>query len=169
VVALAVSGEPRLHVALLEGVDNVLSLWLGKPGQWENVLRHPTPGNPVVCLWIPPGFAAGEPWVASQGRTVWRFGARTVDSAAELGAVADASQREDIVTLTGVQHSAGCTLFACTGQHLYRSPDAKTWDAVHDFGEEPAIAFSPSSAFNADRAVYALLLGGAFCRGAIRD
>ena len=166
VVALAVSDELVFRVALLQGTDNVLSLWQGQPEQFRRLVSQPAGPNPVVSFWVPPaaGQDASGTWYASLGRTVWKIAGSTV-TAASLGP--DAAGNEGIVALAGVTNEAGHTLFACTGRRVYRSADAREWAVVHDFGDDAAIGFALSPAYAADGTVYALMLGGGFVRGAV--
>jgi photosystem II stability/assembly factor-like uncharacterized protein len=165
IVALAVTDTAAFHVALLAGVDDTLHIWQGKPGHFVNVLSQPTHGHAVVGLWIPSDTSASRSWYASLGNTVWKFSTNANSPVAETVVNAESTQTEVIVSLSGIHDVMGETLFACTGQHLYTLPDAHRWNMVHDFGADTAIALAVTPAYHNDKAVYALLLGGTFCKG----
>jgi len=99
------------------------------------------------------------------GSHVWRISSRAGGAYSHSTLLPDGAGTEAIVALTGMQDSAGqMMLLACTGQHVYRSQDGKSWLAVHDFGSERALALSLAPSYLADQGAYALLLGGAFCK-----
>jgi photosystem II stability/assembly factor-like uncharacterized protein len=159
VAALAVGDDAHMRVALIEGVEDVLSIWQGAPDQYTRVLVQPTGQNPVVSFWLPQPDDPAAPWYASLGSRVWRIAAGAI--VAESGIAAGASQREDILSLSGTRPQVGGTLFACTRQHLYRSSDGQLWEQVADFSPETAIACALSPSQTAIKSAYVLFLGGA--------
>ena len=165
VLALSLTDEQHFHVALLEGVDDLLSIWQGKQGEFENVLRQPAGPNPVVSFWVPAG--ADHAWYASLANKVWKFDTRAGTAVAEFSIGTKSAQPEDIRSLRGVVHSKGQTLYACTGQRVYASPDGTSWSMVHDFGNEVVLSFTLSPNHPSDQTAYALLLGGTLCRGVV--
>ena len=167
ILALSVTNMHHYYVALLEGVGETVSIWQGKPGQFEKVLNQSVSGNPVVSLWIP-GPAADRPWYASLGNKVWKFSSRRGGSSVQSSIFSDTLQKENILALNGIRDQTGQILFACTGQHIYKSLDEKSWTMVHDFGNERAISLALSPSYLEDKTAYALLLGGSFSQGVIR-
>jgi hypothetical protein len=135
------------------------------------VLRQSTNinGNPVVSFWVPTDANGNRYWHASSGQKVWRISNDESATIAESVVGADLAQPEEIISLSGVHDVTGETLFACTGQHLFRSPDGSRWNMVHDFGEDRAIALAVTPSYLTDRAIYALLLGGTFCQGIVSN
>jgi hypothetical protein len=165
VVALSITDQACFHVALLEGVNDTLNLWQGKPGQFENVLQQSAGPNPLVSLWVPVG--TDDEWYAGLGDKVWKFDVHTGAAAVESGIGADSTPPEDIRALMGVSCSDGQTVYACTGRRLYASSDAIAWSVVHDFGEDVTLAATLSPNHSPGQTIYALLLGGTFWRGII--
>jgi len=190
VVQIAFSSANCLHVALLAGTENVLTVWRGITDAFEQVLAQPTIGNAVVSLCIPHG--PGDVGYAALGNRVWRLITRTGSDAAEPAIVGDGAAHEDIVSLVAGQDTAGLTLLACTSRGLYRSMDAETWTKVQGFNQPlpaigagarpaptadekmqsfdpplPVVAFALSPAYPSDRTGYALLLGGTVMCGAV--
>lgn len=165
VMALAISDQEHFRVALLEGVNDVLNIWQGKPGQFECVLQQPAGPNPLVSFWAPAG--AKDAWYAGLGDKVWRFDAHTAAMGVETSIGADSTQPEDIRALMGLPSSEGQTLYACTSRRLYASSDAKTWRVVHDFEDDVVLSATLSPNHASGQVVYALLLGGTFWRGVI--
>jgi photosystem II stability/assembly factor-like uncharacterized protein len=168
VVALAVTNESHIFAALLEGVEDTLAIWQGKPGQLEKVISSPTTPNPVVSFWMPTEAAADRPWYASVGDKVWKFSARAGRPYTQSRLLVEMAQPVNILALLGFQDSVGQTLFACTGQHVYRSMDEKTWKLAADFGNEQALGLVLSPSYAIQKTVYALLLGGSMVKGVIR-
>ncbi len=166
VLALAATDETdeaRLHVALLGGADDSLSLWYGRAGNATRVLHLPGMPNPLISFWVPSG--AGDRWYASVGGRVFTFDGASATG--EDSIPAGVALPEDIITLTGARTEAEQELFACTSRHLYASAEARTWSLLHNFDDdnpnaETVVAFALSPAFPADARGYALLLGGTF-------
>jgi photosystem II stability/assembly factor-like uncharacterized protein len=165
VMALSMTDQERFHVALLEGVNDVLTLWQGKPGQFESVLQQTAGPNPVVSFWVPAG--ENDAWYAGLGDKVWRFDAHASASLVESNIGADSTQPEDIRALMGLPSSNGQTLYACTGRRLYASGGASSWHVVHDFEDDVVLSATLSPNHSSSQVVYALLLGGTFWRGVI--
>lgn len=168
IVGLAITDLFDFHAALIDGSDESLSIWQGKPGKIEKVMDLPAVGNPVVSFWSPAEAAANRPWFASSGNKVWRFSSRMRTTFIESVVFKDPTLQESIFSLTGVQTQAGPMLFACTGQHIYRSTDEETWTMVHESGGEPIIQLTLDPVYAANTAAYVLLLGGTFCQGALK-
>ncbi len=166
-IGLSLANRGHLAIALLENDGKTISLWQGKRGQFEKLLGRPAEENPLVSFWLPAEAAAGRPWYASLGNKVWKFSARAGAPVVET-TVFPSAQTEKILSLAGVQGPTGVWLFACTGQRLYRSLEGMEWKEIHDFGAQRAISFGLTSSFSENKTVYALLLGGTFCKGAIR-
>jgi photosystem II stability/assembly factor-like uncharacterized protein len=152
IVALAIDEDQRVYVAVRHGVDDSVTLWHGWDDHYTPVLSQPGGAHPVVSLCVPGGSAAS--WYTSLGRTVWRVQASSVISSSQVDA-------EGAEPLLGLAFRDGM-LYAYSSRHLYQSRDGRTWQGVQDFGSQPAIAFdlTPQHA-------YAMLLGGAFCRGVL--
>jgi hypothetical protein len=167
ILALSVTNMHHYYVALLDGVGETVSIWQGKPGQFEKVLNQSVSGNPVVSLWIP-GPAADRPWYASLGNKVWKFSSRRGGSSVQSCIFSDTLQKENILALNGIRDQTSQILFACTGKHIYKSLDEKSWTMVHDFGNERAVSLTLSPSYFEDKTAYALLLGGTFSQGVIR-
>ena len=165
VMALSITDQACFHVALLEGVNDILNLWQGKPGQFKNVLQQSAGPNPLVSLWVPAG--EDDAWYAGLGNKVWKFDAHTGAAAVESDIGADSTPPEDIRALLGVSCSDGQTVYVCTGRRLYASPDAIAWSMVHDFGEDVVLTARLSPNHSPGQTIYALLLGGTFWRGII--
>ena len=165
ILALAITNLHQYYIAHLDGLGMTMSLWQGKAGRFEKVLSQETGDNPFVAFWFPAGPATDRPWYASMGSHVWRISSRAGGAYSHATLQPEGVSPEAIVALTGMQDSDGqMMLLACTGQHVYKSQDGKTWLAVHDFGSERALALSLAPSYLADRGAYALLLGGAFCK-----
>jgi photosystem II stability/assembly factor-like uncharacterized protein len=168
VVALALDEAGDLYVAVLEGLGRTLSLWHGRPGDFEKVLSREVAENPVVSLFLPAGPTADRAWYAACGNTVWKLSARRGRQPAQSIVFPNDTAGASIVALTGAQNETGQVLMAGTGQHIFKLVENKAWKAVHDFGTERALALVLSPHYAADKTVYGLLLGGMFCQGLIR-
>ena len=165
ILALAITNLHQYYIAHLDGLGMTMSLWQGKAGRFEKVLSQETGDNPFVAFWFPAGPATDRPWYASMGSHVWRISSRAGGAFSHSTLQPDGAGTEAIVALTGMQDSDGqMTLMACTAQHVYKSQDGRTWQAIHDFGSERALALSLAPSYQAERGAYALLLGGAFCK-----
>jgi photosystem II stability/assembly factor-like uncharacterized protein len=163
ILALAVTNLKDYYIAHIENVGENITLWQGKPGQFEKVVSEPAGENPHVCFWFPTGAAVNRPWFMSLGNQVWKISSRSgmVEAPASVGS---GILPEAILALKGTQDSEGqVILYACTGRRIYRSQDAKAWTPIYDFGNDRAIAFSLSTTFSSDQTAYALLLGGLLC------
>jgi photosystem II stability/assembly factor-like uncharacterized protein len=174
VLMLAVSNRGQYYAIVREALGEVLNVWQGAAGEFEKILSRPVVSeNPAVSYWIPPQPIADRPWYVALGNQVWKFSSRRGGAAALLGSAVpsplSAKIDEAVLTLTGFQGLSGTILFANTGQRLYKSSDeAKSWTMVHDFGDERAVSIVLSPDYANDKTVYALLLGGVFCRGVVR-
>jgi hypothetical protein len=167
VVQLAISNTQRLYVALLAGVDDVLTVWQGESDPFEQVLAQPTSKNPVVSMWVPPD-AVHKSWYVALGNRLWRFSTRAGAVVGDPVIIGGAAEVEDIVALTGVDDATSLTLVACSSHGLFRSTDARTWTKVGELTGHAAVAFVLSPAYWTDRTGYALLLGGTLARGVIQ-
>lgn len=163
VVALAVADDERFRVAVLDRGGDSLTVWFGTSEQFEPVLRAPVNSNSVVVFWIPEWADAHDQWYLAYGNRIWVLVESSVVATSTLFDSTQA-QRENVVALTGIRHMSGQTMLACTNRHVYRSRDGMTWEAIHNFEEEMAIAFVLSPTYPYDATVYALLLGGTFIR-----
>jgi hypothetical protein len=164
-LALAVTNLHYYYIAHQEGMGETMTLWQGKLGRFEKVLSEPAGENPHVTFWFPSGPATDRPWYASLGNQVWKVSGRSGGTHSHSSVSSESAFSETILSLTGMQDPLDqILLFACTGQYIYKSQDARTWVRVHDFGDDRAVAIHLSSAFLVNRTVYALLLGGVFCR-----
>ncbi|MGE5224218.1 MAG: WD40/YVTN/BNR-like repeat-containing protein [Omnitrophica WOR_2 bacterium] len=168
IAALAITNSAHYYIASLEGVQDTVAIWQGKAGEFEQVLNQPANLNPVVSFWIPAEPAVNRPWYASLGNQVMKFSSRRGSRHTESSVFESGGQDRNIIGLTGVQTHKGAVLFACTGQHLFQSADAKAWTLAHDFKEERAISIALSPEYLETNHVYALLLGGAFLKGIVR-
>ena len=167
-LVLGLGHQAHFYVVILEELGQTVSLWQGKPGEFEKVHSQAADNLGVASLWIPPNPAADRPWYAALGSQVWRFSSRKGRPGTSFTVFSGSAHNQIILALSGVETDQGRLLFACTGRDLYRSSDEKTWRLVHDFGSQPAVAFSLSPAFSEDKLVYALLVGGDFYRGSLR-
>src|SRR5579859_4559484 len=158
VVALAADDARDLYVAVLEGLGRTLSLWHGRPGDFEKALSRAVGENPVVSLFIPIELAADRPWYAACGNLVWKLSARRGRNPAQSIVFPAEGPGESILSLTGIQNDTGQVLLAGTGQHVFKLSDGKDWRLVHDFGGERAVALVLSPAYLKDKTVYGLLL-----------
>jgi photosystem II stability/assembly factor-like uncharacterized protein len=174
VVALAIDGDARVRVAVHDAVRGAVRVWQGTPDHYEPVLSQPCVRVPVVCFHSPRAWSGRDSWFVSIGDRVWRIDPGGRSMATECGAVGKRAPGSEIIGLASGETSRGAggaggrVLFACTGSRLYSSTDANTWKPSHDFGNDVAIAFALSPTFDADGAAFILLLGGAFCRCALR-
>jgi photosystem II stability/assembly factor-like uncharacterized protein len=167
-VGLAISDLFDFHAALIDGSDESLSIWQGKPGKIEKVLDLPAAGSPVVSFWLPTEAAANRPWFASAGNKVWRFSSRQGNPFTESIVFTDPALQEVIFSLVGVQGEDGLVLFACTGQHIYRSVEGGVWATVHESTAEPILQLSLDPEYAANSTAYIMLLGGKFYRGLLK-
>ncbi len=168
VVGLAISDLGDFHAALIEGTEESLGIWQGKPGRIEKVMDVPGMGHQVVSFWSPVEAEVNRPWFASAGNKVWKFSSRMGSLFTESVVFQDISRQESIFSLAGVQTSQGITLFACTGQHIYKSLDEETWTLVHEAGDEPIIQLILAPSYPSNKKAFLLLLGGSFCQGVLR-
>lgn len=168
VIALAVDNAQQYHLAWLEGVGETLSLWQGKPGQFEKVLSVPAGKNPLAALYLPAEPAPDRPWYAGVGNQVWKFSARR-GRPPVASTVFEADERGDsLLSLTGAQTSAGQVLLASSGRQIFKSTDGQDWTVAYDCGVDRALALALSPTYAKDKLVYLLLLGGAFAQAVIR-
>ena len=165
ILALAITNLHQYYIAHLDGLGVTMTLWQGKAGRFEQVLSQEAGDNPYVSFWLPSGPATDRPWYASMGSHVWKISSRAGGAYSHSSPWEEDAPFESILSLTGMQDPAGqVILLACSGQHIYKSQDFKTWVAAQDFGSERAVALSLAPSYLADRSAYALLLGGAFCK-----
>jgi hypothetical protein len=175
--ALAIDDNLRLRAAVLdypirdprEQTKELLSIWEGEPGHFEQILSRPVSPAPVVQFWIPPHEDSSNTWYASVDQQLWEFRRPWEKGLVSANLVFEAAEGGRILTLTGSKTSREISLFAGTGQTLYQSIGANAWTTVHDFGDERAISLALSPAYPDDATVFALLLGGAFCRRSLRS
>jgi len=168
VVALAVDDARDLYVAVLEGLGRTLTLWHGRPGNFERALSRAVGENPVVALFVPTELSADRPWYAACGGIVWKLSARRGRNPSQSVVVPGEVAGENILSLTGIQNDTGQVLLASTGQHVFKLADDKPWRQIHDFGGERAVALVLSPNYLKDKIVYGLLLGGSLVQGVIR-
>lgn len=169
-LALAIDSGQQLHLAWLEGVGETLSVWQGKPGQFEQVLSVPAGPNPLVAFYLPAEAAPDRPWYAAVGNKVWKLSARRGRAPVEATVFEPDPDRpgDQLLALTGAPTPAGHLLLASSGRRLYKSLDGAAWSAALEVEPDRALALVPSPAFAQDRTVYLLLLGGAFAQAVIR-
>ena len=169
-LALAVDNAQQFHVAWLEGVGETLSLWQGRPGDFEQVLSVPAGSNPLAAFYLPAEPAPDRPWYAAVGHRVWKFSARRGRPPVESAVIAaEPDKRGDsLLALTGAPTPAGHLLLASSGRQLFKSLDGQDWSVARDLGPDRALALAPSPGFAKDKTVYLLLLGGAVAQAVIR-
>jgi hypothetical protein len=168
IAALALGNAGQFYVAVVEGIGETLSIWQGKPGEFEQVHSQAIGENPVVAFWIPSEAAADRPWYAALGNKVLKFSSRKGRRPIAVDVFDDRVQREDILTLAGVQAQEEQALFAATGRHVYKSGDGQSWTMEHNFGNDRAVTVSVSPNYLKDKTLYALLIGGTFARLIVR-
>ncbi len=165
ILALAVDDDLRFRIALLDRAGESLSIWEGQPDKFEQVLSRPVGVRPVVTFWVPPQGDSDGAWYAGLDNQVWVLRRPSGKAPAYSSLIFETEDGNRIMTLTGCRSRKGLSLFACTGQTIYKSIGTKSWKPVHHFGDERAIALALSPSYSDDQTAYALLLGGAFCRG----
>jgi hypothetical protein len=165
VLALAIDDQLQIRTALLDRAGTSLNIWEGAPGRLEQILSRPAGADPLVGFWVPPQRSSGGSWYAGLDSQVWEFRRPAGEASVHASPIFEAEDGGRILALTGSQGRMGIVLFACTGQTIYKSTEAKSWTAVHRFGDERAISLVLSSSYPRDPTAYALLLGGLFCRG----
>ena len=165
ILALAVDDGPQFKLALFDRAGESLNIWEGQPGKYEQVLNRPAGTMPVVTFWVPPQSGSGEAWYVSLDHQIWVLRRSSGKTPAYSSLIFETEDKTRIMTLTGCQGRKGLSLFACTGQTIYKSTGTRSWRPVHHFGDERAIALALSPSYLYDQTAYALLLGGAFCRG----
>jgi len=163
VLALALSDDAHYKVALLDPGRESLSVWEGRPGGFRQLVSHPASVAPLAALWVLDRPGWGARWYASLDGQVWEFreaGGRSSGHPLPLGDQGESK----VLGLAGGQGREGPALFACTGEAIYKLT-GRSWTAVHHFGPERAVALALSPSYSRDASAFALLLGGAFCRG----
>jgi hypothetical protein len=171
VAALAMDGVHQFHVATLEGVDDTLNIWQGRPPEpFELLLSVPGNDNPLVAFYLPDEPTPDRPWYAANGNQVWKFSARqgrapVAATVFEIGADGPA---DTLLALTGTQTAAGPVLLASTGRQVFKSTNAQDWTLAHDFGHERVLSLALSPTYAKDKLVYVLLLGGALGQIVVR-
>ena len=168
VAAIAVDDEGFYYMALLEAMGQTLSLWFGQPDSFLKVLSRTVSENPVVCLYVPPQPIGESDWYAACGNLIWKFDGRSNMQAAQSSVFPDGGPAESILSLTGVQSKTGQVLLAGTGQHVYKLSDGKAWRKVLSFEGERGLALALGPAYQDDKLVHVLLLGGALGQVVIR-
>jgi photosystem II stability/assembly factor-like uncharacterized protein len=164
VLALAVTNANYFHVALLEGVGATVSVWQGKPGEFEKVLSASVGRNPLASFFIPAGQAPDRPWYVGLGNQVWKLSGRKGRAGSPAEVFTPQAPGETLLLLTGLQDQDAPLLIAGTGRRLFTSTDAKTWTEAYDFGRDRALSLALSPNFVKDKTVYALLVGGSVCQ-----
>lgn len=164
ILALAVTNSNYFHVALLEGVGATVSLWHGKPGEYEKVLTEPIGPNPLVSLFVPADPNPNQAWYAGFGHQVWKFSARKGRPGAPATVFTPAEPGEIILQLIGLQNQVGQLLIVGTGRRLFTMTNGQDWEEAYDFGRERAISVALSPDYPQDKTVYALLVGGSVCQ-----
>ena len=164
VAALAAGNGNHFHIAWLEGAGETLTVWQGQPGQLQRVLSQPAGENAVVTFCVPANPAPERFWYASLGNQVWKFSTRASRPPSRPAVVSFEGRADNILSMAGLADPTNPVLLASTGQHLFKSSDAKSWSLVYDFGSERAISLALSPSYPADKTVYALLLGGSVCQ-----
>jgi photosystem II stability/assembly factor-like uncharacterized protein len=167
VLALAVDDNCQLRVAVLDRAGESVAIWAGLPGEMKPLLERAARATPLVAFWDPPYNESGRTWYISLDHQVWELPRLPGESPASANLVFEVPDGSRIVSLTGSQTPNGPVLFACTGQTIYKSLGAKSWTAVHYFGDQRAISLVLSPGYSDDHTAFALLLGGAFCRGVL--
>jgi len=168
VAAMAVDDEGFYYMALIESMGKTLSLWFGQPDNFLKVLSRTVNESPVVSVYVPPQPIGESEWYAACGNLVWKFDGRKNLQPSQSVVFLDRGPAESILSLTGTQTKTGQVLLAGTGQRVFKLSDGKAWRKVLDFGSERALALAVSPTYAADKAVYVLLLGGAFGQVVIR-
>ena len=164
---LAVANTGQLHVAVLEGIGQTVSIWQGQPDELEHVHRFPAGGNEVVCIWQPSESAADRPWYMGYGSKVWKLSGRKETNPVDIGFQTAESSREVILSLSGYQSEEGVTLFASTGRYLFKFTQPESWRLVQDLKNERALVISCSRDYARNRLLHALFLGGGFYQGTV--
>lgn len=163
-LSLAVDSAQQYHLAWLEGVGETISIWQGKPEQFEKVLSVPAGKNPIVAFYLPAEPAPDRPWYAAVGNQVWKFSARRGRAPTAATVFEPDEGGDSLLALTG----AGGVLLAATGRQVFESPGGSDWTLAYDFGHNRALALALSPSFAKDKRVYVLLLGGAFGQVVLR-
>ncbi len=164
VLALAIDDQGRLRAATIDPAGEWVTLWAGEPGRLEQLLRQPASPMPVVRLWGHAHDDWGAPWYASLDHQVWEVRPSSDGHGGAARPLFEVADGGKVVALLGSQTQSGMAFFACTGQTLYQTSGADSWTAIHDFGDERAVALDLSPSYPDDPTAYALLLGGAFCQ-----
>ena len=169
VIGLAIDSSQQLHIALLEGTDNMLSLWHGSVdgSDFQNVLREPAPDNPVVDFWLPDAATEHPFWYVSCGESVWAISKQSQVHPVRSVVISQEQPVEHIIALTGLRNLDGeLTLYTCSNKRLFVAqlacgfdPQWIHWQSVCDYGDEAALAFGVSHS----KATYVMLLGGTLC------
>lgn len=160
VLALTVSDDARLRVAIFEPTSARVSIWQGQGGHWQRLVTQPASAAPIASLWQPPTDQPDQPWYASIDDQVWAI-AGSAD-AHLCFTIADGSK---ILRLIGSHAAGASTLFVCTAERIYQLSGPERWTVAHDFGDERMVALAFASSTSDKPTACALLLGGAFCRG----
>ncbi len=168
VLALAVDNAYQFYVATLEGLGETLSIWQGKPEQFEKVLSVPVGQNPLVAFYLPSEAAPDRPWYAGVGNQVWKFSARRGRPPVASTVFETDERGESLLSLTGAQTAAGQVLLAGTGQQVFKSVGGENWTVAYDFGRDRALSLALSPTYAKDKTVYVLLLGGVLGQVVIR-
>lgn len=164
VLALALGDHGRLRAATIDPTGEWVTLWVGEAGRLEQILRRPASPAPIVRFWVHSHSERDAPWYASLDHQVWKVRPSPDGHGGAARLLFETADGGKVVALIGSQTQSRLALFACTGQTLYRSGGAGPWTAIHDFGDERAVALHLSPSYPEDPTAYALLLGGAFCR-----
>jgi hypothetical protein len=168
VAALALGNADQFHLAVIEGIGRTMSIWQGRPGDFEKVHSQAVGENPVAAFWIPTAPSADRPWYAALGNQVLKFSSRRGRTPEPATVFADSGQGESILMLTGVQGPGEPVLLAATGRHVYKSANGQSWTMAHDFGNDRAVNVAVASTYLTDKTLYALLIGGTFARFLVR-
>jgi len=160
IVACQINDRQQITIALLENLQESVSIWQGQPGKFEEVIRLPAPANPLVSFWTPPEALPDRPWYASLGGQVWKFSSRRSGARAHSSLLPGVERSEAILTLTGLQSVNQIGLFACTGRRLFHSTDdARSWVPFYDFGNRRLVSLSLRQ-LGQEVGFIALFLGG---------
>ncbi|MCE7984281.1 MAG: hypothetical protein DYG89_24160 [Caldilinea sp. CFX5] len=160
VLVLTVSDDARLCVAIFDPTSARVSIWQGQGGHWQRLLTQPASARPIASLWQPPADQPDQAWYASVDDQVWAIG-----GSADATLYFTTADGNKILHLVGSHAGGDSPLFVCTAERIYQATGVDRWTVAHEFGDERMVALALASSTADKSTAYALLLGGAFCRG----